>query len=76
MEGEYYQSVQCLYNFVNLQSRFASGWGNITNTADTMEDPNADPRLFGDIFVKDEFLEILLALGNVSTSYKGCWNNG
>ena len=40
----------------------------------TTED-GRNPLLFGDVIKKDEFIEMALALGNVSSNYKICWND-
>ena len=58
MEDDYNKSLQCIYNYVELYLRFESGF----------------EILFEDEFNLDEFYEILLATGNLSSNYKYCWN--
>lgn len=71
-EDQYNQSIDCVYTFANLGIRLEMAVDQISNI--TTEN-GRNPLLFGDVIKKDEFLEMALALGNVSTSYKSCWNN-
>jgi hypothetical protein len=70
-EDQYNQSIECVYTFANLGIRLEMAKDQIYNIS---TENGRNPLLFGDVIQKEEMLEMALALGNVSSSYKQCWN--
>lgn len=58
MENDYNQSLQCIYNYVELYLRFQKCSDLLLEQTPALE----------------EVYELLLATGNLSTNYKYCWN--
>jgi hypothetical protein len=69
LEELYYDSELCLYAYAALEVRLKEAW-------DAVRNPEYKDIDFLDERIRAEnWFELLLALGNVSTTFKECWNN-
>jgi hypothetical protein len=71
-EDDYANSIECVYQFADLGIRLEAAKDLIWNIT---RDDGLNPLFFGDVLKKEEVYEMALALGNVSTTYKMCWDN-
>ena len=71
-EDDYNRSIECVYDFAELGIRLEDARAEIENITN---ENGRNPLLFGDVIKKSEMYELALALGNISSTYKDCWDN-
>ena len=73
MEQDFVNSIGCVEDYIELYLRFRDLGEGLFVADPTRDYGDREPEFFGEVVTLDEAYELLLAIGNISSIYRGCW---